>query len=123
MKRFASHLLLLPSRKLLKLHVVEIENGCVVRIFPLSEESECVQWMPGICVLLPKEEGDVYCKQPSLLMSEECSLLNNLTLTSNNFAIDVNPELRTMHWCAYRLFPFDFENMCAIELTQITLLE
>lgn len=56
MKRFASHYLLTPRSGFLKQQVVELEEGCVMRFFSLTEEAESVEWMPGV-ILLEEEEG------------------------------------------------------------------
>lgn len=56
MKRFASHFLFLPAYGYLKQYVVETEEGVVVRLFPLTEEIENVEWLPGAIVLLTQDE-------------------------------------------------------------------
>jgi len=56
MKRFASHFLFLPAYGYLKQYAVETEEGVVVRLFPLTEEMENVEWLPGAIVLLTQEE-------------------------------------------------------------------
>lgn len=56
MKRFASHFLFLPAYGYLKHYAVETEEGSVVRIFPLTEEIENVEWLPGAIVLLTQDE-------------------------------------------------------------------
>lgn len=56
MKRFASHFLFLPAYGYLKQYVVETEEGIVVRLFPLTEEIENVEWLPGAIVLLTQKE-------------------------------------------------------------------
>ena len=56
MKRFASHFLFLPAYGgYLKQYAVETEEGRVVRIFPITEELENVEWLPGAIVLLTQE--------------------------------------------------------------------
>ena len=55
MKRYASHFLFLPEHGYLKQHVVEIENGYVVKTFPLTEELEDIEWLPGAIFLTHKE--------------------------------------------------------------------
>ena len=47
MKRFASHFLFLPAYGYLKQYAIETEEGMVVRLFPLTEEIENVEWLPG----------------------------------------------------------------------------
>ena len=56
MKRFASHFLFLPAYGYLKQYAIETEEGIVVRLFPLTEEIENVEWLPGAIVLLTQEE-------------------------------------------------------------------
>ncbi len=54
MKRFASHYVALPGNMFLKQCVVEMEEGVVIRLFPLTEEIESVEWLPGVIALLPE---------------------------------------------------------------------
>ena len=57
MKRFASHYLLIPAVGYMKQQVVEITDEGVVRgVFPLTEEIESVEWMPGVIVLLSESQ-------------------------------------------------------------------
>ena len=56
MKRFASHFLFLPAYGYLKQYAIETEEGMVVRLFPLTEEIENVEWLPGAIVLLTQNE-------------------------------------------------------------------
>lgn len=56
MKRYASHFLFLPGYGYLKQYVVEVEEGYVVHIFPLSEEVEDTEWLPGAIILLTEKE-------------------------------------------------------------------
>ena len=59
MKRYASHFLFLPGHGYLKQYVVEIGEGqCVSRIFPLTEEVENTEWLPGVIALLTEAETD-----------------------------------------------------------------
>ncbi len=51
MKRFASHLLFVPESGYLKQQVVEVEEGRVVRYYPLTEEVEDTEWVPGVIQL------------------------------------------------------------------------
>lgn len=48
--------LFLPAYGYLKQYAVETEEGVVVRLFPLTEEMENVEWLPGAIVLLTQEE-------------------------------------------------------------------
>lgn len=57
MKRYASHFLFLPGHGYLKQYVVEVgEGSCVSRIFPLTEEVENTEWLPGVIALLAEAE-------------------------------------------------------------------
>ena len=57
MKRFAAHYLLLPDVGFIRQQVVEIaDEGYARDIFPLTEEIESVEWMPGLIALLPDNE-------------------------------------------------------------------
>lgn len=51
MKRYASHYLFVPDIGFLKQYAVELNEGQVVNFFPLTEEIESVEWMPGVIVL------------------------------------------------------------------------
>ena len=57
MKRFASHYLFMPDVGFIKQQVVEITDEGVVRdTFPLTEEIESVEGMPGVIVLIPADQ-------------------------------------------------------------------
>lgn len=56
MKRYASHFLFLPGYGYLKQCAVEVEEGCAVHVFSLSEEVEDTEWLPGAIILLTEEE-------------------------------------------------------------------
>lgn len=56
MKRFASHLIFIPSYGYLQYHVVELADGHVEDLFPMTGESENVEWLPGAIVLVTAEE-------------------------------------------------------------------
>lgn len=59
MKRYASHFLFFPDYGYLERHAVEVCRGRIVRIFPLEEEVESTEWLPGVIALLADEEGDL----------------------------------------------------------------
>lgn len=51
-KCYAAHYLLLPAGEgHLRLHGVEVEEGYVIRIFPLTEEKAGTEWLPGVILL------------------------------------------------------------------------
>ena len=106
MKRFASHYLFLPEHGWMKQMVVEIENDHVSRIFPLSEESERVQWMPGVSVLL----------------SDKIRPLLAETKIVDYIASDMNEVIMQKKWVVFRLFPFDFTEMQPYSATKLAIL-
>ena len=71
MKRFAAHYLLLPDVGFIRQQVVEIaDEGYARDIFPLTEEIESVEWMPGLIALLPDNEiknTEMFSKNISVL--------------------------------------------------------
>jgi len=117
MKRYASHLLLLPEYGYLRKQVVELDNGFVIRIFPLTEEIESVEWLPGVMVLLSKAHqkretlsynaifgsmGDIPC--PFIDSAEMLEILHNM----------IYPALFQVHL----FFPFDFTALRPVDGTQ-----
>lgn len=54
MKRYAAHYVFLPEAGYLRQHVVEVEDGYAVRVFPLEGEPEDVEWLPGVISLFPE---------------------------------------------------------------------
>lgn len=56
-KRYAAHYLFTPSSGYKRLQGVELADGYVVRSFPLTEETEATQWLPGIIRLEQTPEG------------------------------------------------------------------
>lgn len=57
MKRYASHFLFLPGYGYLKQYAIEMEGECVTQIFPLTEEVENTEWLPGVIALLRHPES------------------------------------------------------------------
>lgn len=51
MRRYASHVLFLPGQGYLKQYVVETEEGYAVNTYPLTEEIEDAEWLPGAIIL------------------------------------------------------------------------
>ena len=80
MKRFASHFLFLPAYGYLKQYAIETEEGIVVRLFPLTEEMENVEWLPGAIVLLTQNE----LKEPDTIFSLT-NASRNLLITPPSF--------------------------------------
>lgn len=107
-KRYASHYLFIPEVGFLKQHVVELEEGFALRIFPLTEEIESVEWMPGVIVL---------CAE------------NEITDIMFSFANPSPPQggegerlLARAGARAYLLYPFDFISMRPVAETRHRLL-
>ena len=51
MKRFASNYIISTNNEKLRQHVVEIDNGCVIDVYPLPQEVESTEWLPGVIEL------------------------------------------------------------------------
>lgn len=97
MKRYASHFLFLPGHGYLKQYVVEVdEEQCALRIFPLTEEVENTEWLPGVIALFPDVES-------VNLHFEKCP--NILTEVPS----DIEKELSGL--VPWLFFPFDFITM------------
>ncbi|KAA6350693.1 hypothetical protein EZS27_001921 [termite gut metagenome] len=112
-KRYASHFLLLPEYGFLKQCVVEIEQeGDVLRIFPLWEELETVEWHPGVILLSEKEEDKNRITQ---LFQIRYRLLSDIPA-----AFQTNISIRQF---VYLLYPFDFKRMVITGVTAIRRLE
>lgn len=76
MKRFASHYLLIPAVGYMKQQVVEITDEGVVRgVFPLTEEIESVEWMPGVIVLLSESQVEKI-KNTGMIFKKHSSVSN-----------------------------------------------
>lgn len=107
MKRYASHYLYLPKWGYLKTHVAEVEMGRVVNIFPLHEEMEDTEWLPGIIGLFPAEteEKEIQLKPERVLNTIPLSCLSEIRQTITN---------------PYLFYPFDFTIMKPVAETQHT---
>lgn len=57
MRRYASHYVHHPVDGWLRQQVVELSAGVFVRLFPLTEEVEDVEWLPGVIFLEAQAEG------------------------------------------------------------------
>ena len=108
MKRYASHFLFLPRHGYLKQYVVEIGEGqCVSRIFPLTEEVENTEWLPGVIALLTEAETDYP------LFVSCCFILTAIPPV-------IEEELSCL--IPWLFFPFDFTTMLPGAGTQRKLL-
>lgn len=100
MKRYASHYLFLPGYGYLKYFSLDMEDGRVARMYPLSEEVEDTEWLPGIIVLL---NGHMRNEAASY----EAYFYTALTLSS----VPESVEERLSSFIPYLLSPFDFTTM------------
>lgn len=108
MKRYASHFLFLPGYGYLKQYAAEMKEGCVVGIFPLSEEIENTEWMPGVIALLRSEQvGE------TALFEESAPLLSSVPSDIERQLSDLTP---------YLFSPFDFTTMQPVSETRHRLL-
>ena len=127
MKRFASHYLLIPAVGYMKQQVVEITDEGVVRgVFPLTEEIESVEWMPGVIVLLSenqmeeiKNTGMIFKNIPVFqfnfpIVSDQTSQCFKEALAAS--------EKRGEVLFPYLFYPFDFTSMQPVDGTRHRLL-
>lgn len=103
MIRYAAHYVYLPDYGFLKQHVVEMLDGHVTALFPLTSEIENTEWQPGVIVLTASEhEVDASLFRIKTLLEEVPS--------------DVKDKLS--QWIPVLLFPFDFTGMKPVAETQ-----
>ena len=124
MKRFAAHYLLLPDVGFIRQQVVEIaDEGYVRDVFPLTEEIESVEWMPGLIALLPVNEiknTEMFSKNISvfqfnfLIVSDQTSQCFKEALAAS--------EKRGEVLFPYLFYPFDFTSMQPVAGTRHRLL-
>ena len=127
MKRFASHYLLIPAVGYMKQQVVEITDEGVVRgVFPLTEEIESVEWMPGVIVLLSESQVEK--------IKNTGMILKNIPVFQFNFPIVSDQtsqcfkealaasEKRGEVLFPYLFYPFDFTSMQPVDGTRHRLL-
>ena len=127
MKRFASHYLFMPDVGFIKQQVVEITDEGVVRdTFPLTEEIESVEWMPGVIVLLPADQLEE--------IKNTGMILKNIPVFQINPSIILNQSSRCFEESLKELkekgevlfpvlfYPFDFISMQPVDGTRHRLL-
>ena len=116
MKRFASHYLLIPAVGYMKQQVVEITDEGVVRgVFPLTEEIESVEWMPGVIVLLSESQMEEI-KNTGMILKNIPVFQINLPSVSNQ------AEKKGEALFPYLFYPFDFTSMQPVDGTRHRLL-
>lgn len=127
MKRFAAHYLLLPAVGFFKQYAVEItDEGVACDVFPLTEEVESVEWMPGVIILLTKDQLDDI-KNIGKIDLKHWDVFFNLSNVSNQSSqclkITFNElKKREEGLFPYLLYPFDFTSMQPVAGTQHRLL-
>ena len=124
MKRFAAHYLLLPDVGFIRQQVVEIaDEGYVRDVFPLTEEIESVEWMPGLIALLPVNEiknTEMFSKNISVfqfnfpIVSDQTSQCFKEALAASEKSGEV--------LFPYLFYPFDFTSMQPVAGTRHRLL-
>ena len=116
MKRFASHYLFMPDVGFIKQQVVEITDEGVVRdTFPLTEEIESVEWMPGVI----KNTGMILKNIPVFQINPS----NILNQSSRCFEESLK-ELKEKGEVLFPVlfYPFDFISMQPVDGTRHRLL-
>ena len=127
MKRFASHYLLIPSVGFVKQQVVEIsDEGVAQNIFPLTEEVESVEWLPGVIVLLPVHQMEEI-KNTGMILKNIPVFQINLPSVSNQSSQCFNEYLQEAEkkgeaLFPYLFYPFDFTSMQPVDGTRHRLL-
>lgn len=108
MKCFASHYLLIPAVGYMKQQVVEITDEGVVRgVFPLTEEIESVEWMPGVIVLLSERQMEEI-KNTGMILKNIPVFQINLPSVSNQSSQCFNEYLQEAEKKGEALFPYLF---------------
>ena len=129
MKRFASHYLFMTDVGFIKQQVVEITDEGVVRdTFPLTEEIESVEWMPGVIVLLPadqleeiKNTGMILKNIPVFQINlPSASVSNQSSQCFNEYLQEAEKKGEALF--PYLFYPFDFTSMQPVDGTRHRLL-
>ena len=72
----------------MKQQVVEITDEGVVRgVFPLTEEIESVEWMPGVIVLLSESQGGKNKKHWMILKNIPVFQINLPSVSNQSFSM------------------------------------
>ena len=127
MKRFASHYLLIPAVGYMKQQVVEIsDEGVAQNIFPLTEEVESVEWLPGVIVLLPVHQMEEI-KNTGMILKNIPVFQINFPSVSNQSSQCFNEYLQEAEkkgeaLFPYLFYPFDFTSMQPVDGTRHRLL-
>ncbi|MEY8684724.1 hypothetical protein AB9N12_00825 [Bacteroides sp. AN502(2024)] len=127
MKRFASHYLLIPAVGVMKQQVVEIADGGVVRgVFPLTEEIESVEWIPGVIALLSESQIEEIKNIGRFLKNLPMFQINlpNVSNQSSQCFYEYlqEAEKKGKSLFPYLFYPFDFTSMQPVDGTRHRLL-
>ena len=124
MKRFAAHYLLLPDVGFIRQQVVEIaDEGYVRDVFPLTEEIESVEWMPGLIALLPVNEiknTEMFSKNIPVFQFN-LPVVSDQTSSCPKEFLAVSEERGEVLF-PYLFYPFDFTSMQPVAGTRHRLL-
>ena len=127
MKRFASHYLFMTDVGFIKQQVVEITDEGVVRdTFPLTEEIESVEWMPGVIVLLPADQLEeikntgMILKNIPVFQINRPSVSNQSSQCFNEYLLEAEKKGEALF--PYLFYPFDFTSMQPVDGTRHRLL-
>ena len=124
MKRFAAHYLLLPDVGFIRQQVVEItDEGYVRDVFPLTEEIESVEWMPGLIALLPENKiknTEMFSKNISVFQFN-LPIVSGQTFPCFKEALTASAKRREVLF-PYLFYPFDFISMQPVDGTRHRLL-
>ena len=117
----------MPDVGFIKQQVVEITDEGVVRdTFPLTEEIESVEWMPGVIVLLPADQLEEI-KNTGMILKNIPVFQINLPSVSNQSSQCFNEYLQESEKKGeavfpYLFYPFDFTSMQPVDGTRHRLL-
>ena len=122
MKRFAAHYL--PDVGFIRQQVVEIaDEGYVRDVFPLTEEIESVEWMPGLIALLPENKiknTEMFSKNISVFQFN-LPIVSGQTFPCFKEALTASAKRGEVLF-PYLFYPFDFTSMQPVAGTRHRLL-
>ena len=117
----------MPDVGFIKQQVVEITDEGVVRdTFPLTEEIESVEWMPGVIVLLPADQLEEIKNTGMILKTIPVFQINpsNILNQSSRCFEESLKELKEKGEVLFPVlfYPFDFISMQPVDGTRHRLL-
>ena len=117
----------MPDVGFIKQQVVEITDEGVVRdTFPLTEEIESVEWMPGVIVLLPADQLEEIKNTGMILKNIPVFQINtsNILNQSSRCFEESLKELKEKGEVLFPVlfYPFDFISMQPVDGTRHRLL-